>query len=508
MKSIRYLEFPEGFLWGASISGFQTEMGYSEESIDPNSDWWVWVHDPVNLATGLVSGDLPEHGPGYWDLYYIDHEWLERLNLSAFRMGIEWSRIFPRSTEDVKVPIEEEDDIITKVVIEENHLKQLDRIANHNALNHYRKIIEDLRKRKITVFICLNHFTLPIWIHNPLKARDSNLKEGPLGWLSKRTIVEFTKYAAYMAWKLGDMVDYWITFNEPCAFTLAGYIATTSGFPPAIFNPLAFIVSLNNIMTAHARAYEALKTWDGNGKAEIGIIHNVAPVYPLRSEDLEVAKHANYVLNTRIIEALTHGEWDPLLIGEKIQRPDLKNKLDWLGLNYYSRIVVTEIPKEYPRYTKLLDWIPVKGYGSLCEPVSLSRDKRPTSDSGWEIYPEGLRDSLKQFHKFNLPIYITENGIADAKDRLRIHFIVSHIEQVYRAIAEDKVVVKGYFYWSLIDNYEWASGFKMRYGLIYIDYKTKMRIPRPSAFILKEIAMRNALPEYLLEYSKYPNILS
>ena len=502
------MEFPEGFLWGTSISGFQTEMGYSEESIDPSSDWWIWVHDPINLVTGLISGDLPEHGPGYWDLYRVDHMWLKKLSLNAFRMSIEWSRIFPKSTKDVKVSVEKEEDIIVKITVEENHLKQLDKIANHNALNHYRRIIEDLRNQNINIFICLNHFTLPIWIHNPLRARDSKLEEGPLGWISEETIIEFTKYAAYIAWKLGDLIDYWATFNEPCTFTLAGYITTSSGFPPAVFNPLAFVVSLNNIITAHARAYEAIKAWDKNGVARIGIIHSITPVYPLRPEDYEVAEHANYVLNMRILEALTNGEWDPLLIGEKIQRYDLKNKLDWIGINYYTRVIVTEMPEEYPRYTKLLDWMPVKGYGALCKSMPMSKDKRPISDSGWEIYPEGLRDALKQLQRFNLPIYITENGIADAKDRLRIYFIISHVEQMHRAIVEDKVNIKGYFHWSLMDNYEWSYGFKLRFGLLHVDYRTKMRTPRPSAFILKEIAMNNALPEYLLEYSRYPNILS
>jgi beta-galactosidase len=233
------LGFGGKFLWGVSSSGFQFEMGDpSGEGVDANTDWFVWVHDPENIKRGVVSGDFSENGINYWSLYAKDHEIARKLGLNAYRIGLEWSRIFPKSTAAVEVGVERASDgNISSINLDDKALEVLEKLADKKALNHYRLIVEDLRMKGFKVFVCLNHFTLPLWIHNPITARATRLKHGPKGWLDETTVVEFAKYAAYMAYSLGDIVDYWATFNEPMAVCEAGYMLPESGFPPGLSTP-------------------------------------------------------------------------------------------------------------------------------------------------------------------------------------------------------------------------------------------------------------------------------
>ena len=253
--------FPKNFLWGVSTSGFQFEMGDTAgKNVDPNTDWYVWVHDATNIQKGLVSGDLPENGIDYWDLYKKDHNIAKNIGLNAYRIGIEWSRIFPKSTNEVKVGVERASDgNISKIEVDDQAIEELDHMANKEALNHYRTVIKDLKAKGFKVFVCLNHFTLPLWIHNPITVRDTKLSKGPRGWFDGKTIAEFTKYAAYMAWKIGDIVDNWVTFNEPMVIPEAGYIAPESGFPPGLNNFKASKKVARNMVIAHARAYDTIK---------------------------------------------------------------------------------------------------------------------------------------------------------------------------------------------------------------------------------------------------------
>jgi len=171
--------FPADFLWGVSNSGFQFEMGDpSGENIDPNTDWYVWLHDPSNIKKGIVSGDLPEKGVNYWGIYKQDHTIAKKLGLNAYRTGIEWSRIFRASTSNVRVGIEKAPDgNIGKIDVDESALENLEKIADKRAVGHYRDVIEDLRAHNFEVFVCLNHFTLPLWIHNPITVRETRLRE-------------------------------------------------------------------------------------------------------------------------------------------------------------------------------------------------------------------------------------------------------------------------------------------------------------------------------------------
>jgi beta-galactosidase len=496
--------FPEKFLWGASTSGFQFEMGDSAGlNVDSGSDWYLWVHDAANIQKGVVSGDLPENGINYWDLYKKDHNVARKLGLNAYRIGIEWSRIFPKTTSAIEVEHEKtSDDTITKIKVDDSMLQRLEEAANKIAVNHYRAIIEDLRRKGIKVFVCLNHFTLPVWIHNPIIVRDTNLRKGPRGWVDQETIIEFTKYAAYMAWKLGDIVDKWATFNEPSVIPEAGYMVPQSGFPPGLNN---FKVSRKvaiNLTIAHARAYDAIKKadtfkadQDSPSSADVGVIHNVIPAVPLRADydsDIKAAAFLSRLHNHFFPQSIHNGWLDQNLNGLQDKgemKGHLKNRLDWLGVNYYSRSVIRGKKSLLARLFAGIEALPevAENYGFFCQPDSVSAEGRQTTDLGWEIYPEGMLDALKAMQGYGLPLYLMENGIADARDTLRPKFIIDHLKTLDKAINEEKIDVKGYFHWSLTDNYEWAKGFSIKFGLYEVELKTKRRKERKSARIYKNI---------------------
>ena len=496
--------FPENFLWGVSLSGFQFEMGDpAGRNIDPNTDWYVWVHDTVNIRMGTVSGDLPENGVNYWSLYKRDHRIAEALGLNAYRIGIEWSRIFPRSTSTIEVGVEKASDgNIAKIEVDDPALESLEEAANRNAVNHYRALIEDLRARDFKVFVCLNHFTLPLWIHDPITVRDTRLRKGPKGWVNEETITEFTKYAAYVAWKLGDIVDKWATFNEPMIVSETGYVMPQSGFPPALNNFKAFKKAALHTIIAHARAYDAMKRMDmvkadddSLSPADVGLIHNVIPARPLvaeRESDVRAAEFMNRMHNHFFIQSVCNGWLDENLNGVK-DRGELKSyieqRLDWLGVNYYTRSVVKGRKSILSRLFAGIPVIPemAQNYGFLCQPNGTSAEGMPTSDFGWEIYPEGMLEVLKVMKRYERPLYITENGTADSRDALRPRFIINHLKVLDRAINEEKIDIRGYFHWSLTDNYEWAKGFSMKFGLYSVDLETKRRIKRKSAKIYKGI---------------------
>jgi beta-galactosidase len=493
--------FPERFLWGASISGFQFEMGdLSEESLDSNTDWYAWVHDKQNIQNHLVSGDLPEHGVDYWGRYKDDHNIAKKLGFNAYRIGVEWSRIFPNSTANVEVGVERASDgNISDVDIDDAALEALESNADNKALAHYRAIIGNLRSKDIKVFVCLNHFTLPLWIHDPIAVRDTKLRKGPKGWVDEASLVEFAKYAAYTAWKLGDIVDSWATFNEPAVVPETGYLMPQSGFPPAIMNFKAYTKAVVHVALAHARAYDAVKRADtvkadedSSAAADVGVIHNVIPVKPQtdNEDDVNAAKVMDYLHNHYFMQSATKGALKfSFKETGKEAKPYMRDRMDWLGVNYYTRFVVKGRKSVLARLATGMTASPnlLQGYGFACEPRSKSLDGLPTSDFGWEIYPQGILEALNLMKVYGTPMYITESGIADAEDTLRTQFLVDHLKMLDRAVNEEKIDLRGYLHWSLTDNYEWAKGFGMKFGLYAVDLKTKKRTPRKSAEIFNKI---------------------
>jgi len=475
----------------------------SGENIDPNTDWYAWVHDPSNIQKGIVSGDLPERGINCWELYKQDHTIAKKLGLNAYRIGIEWSRVFPTNTSLVEVGVEKASDgNISKIDVEESALEDLEKVADKHAVGHYQDVIEDLRANNFEVFVCLNHFTLPLWAHDPIIVRKTRLRAGPRGWVDENTITEFTKYAAYMASKFGGIVDNWATFNEPSVIPETGYMILDSGFPPGLNNFRASRKVARNLVVAHARAYDAIKKFDivkadeeSDRAANIGLVHSVIPGSPLSSEnksDVKAAELMNIMHNYFVIQAICDGWLDGNLNGAKEKEETkeyLGQRLDWLGVNYYTRLVARGKASIFAKIFAGISVIPeiVPDYGMACKPNSKSADGLPTSDGGWEVYPEGMFEVLRAMKTYGRPLYVTENGIADEKDALRPSYLMEHLKVLGKAMNEEKIDVRGYFHWSLTDNYEWAEGFGQKFGLYSVDSGTKSRKSRNSAEVLKGI---------------------
>ncbi|MEM1528911.1 MAG: beta-galactosidase BgaS [Desulfurococcaceae archaeon] len=498
-------EFPQDFKWGVSQSGFQFEMGDSyHRFIDPNTDWWHWVREPFNISTKLVSGDLPEDGVNYLELYRVDHENARWLGMNAYRIGVEWSRVFLYPTTHIEVDVERDGNGFVKdVKITEETIAELDEVANEDAVSIYRDIILDLRKRGFKVIVNLYHFTLPYWLHNPIKSRSTDLRKGPRGILEEYFPVEFAKFAAYVAYKLGDLVDMWSTITEPMVPIELGYMAPYSGFPPGVNRPDVLPKVFVNMVTAHALAYKAIKRFDrikadadSQEPAEVGIIHNFIPAYAISESQSEIAVHYNHFHNYMLLDAVVKGVVDVGLdMKTYVKSTVLGGTVDWLGVNYYTRIVVRK--KENAPYP-LLDFEAVPGYGYACVPYSTSKIGRWCDGMGWEMFPEGFVEALHMASKYSNALYVTENGTSDPRDLNRASYILSHAYAMLKAI-ESGLTLRGYFHWSINDNYEWPQGFKQKFGLFEVDLITKERKPRPSTKVFKEITSRNAINGDLLK---------
>jgi len=485
--------FGEGFLWGTASSGFQVEMGASAEDTDPNTDWFIWARDEANVERGVVSGGLPENGPGFWRYYKQDLALAARkLNNNAVRLSVEWSRIFPEPTTGILAErTYDHRGNLVRVEITQETMKELEQKANQKAVQRYREILREAMKLKLTIMLNLNHFTLPRWLHDPIACRDNFPHSKSRGWIDSSTVVEFAKYAAFIAYTFGDLVDVWTTLNEPMVVSIQGYLVEPSaGFPPGLNDPDLCLQASRNLAMAHALAYEQMKKWDTKtvskfGPAYVGVIVNPQVYEAYRKdveEDVEAARSYNYFWNEWYLNAVIHGEYDMNLDmkveqGEQVQ--GLIKGCDFIGVNYYNRVMV--------KGEKTMKDSILKGVRVPAE--------RNVTDVGWEIYPRGLMQIVNWiYQKYRRPMIVTENGIADARDKKRSKFLLRHLEQLYNAITREKVPVGGYFHWSLTDNFEWAKGFSKRFGLFRVDYQSKERHPTRAVQLYSDICSRNALP--------------
>lgn len=506
-STARAQEFPGDFLWGTASAGFQSEAGQGRNA-DPGSDWYVWTHDPGNIASGVVSGDLPEQGPGHWDRFREDLDLAAGpLSNNAFRFSIEWSRIFPRSTKGIDVG----------ATIDRRDLQRLDQVADKHAVQHYEKVLKEARKRGITPFVTLHHWTLPTWLHDPLATRAAFAGRGPNdplpslragGWLDRATVAEFRKYSAYVAWKLGRWADYWNTLNEPLVQVTFGFVNVPgligAYWPPGIFSFTAAIEAIVNLELANTAAYDAIKTFDtddvdGDGRAAlVGPVANMiafTPANPASAGDREAAEHADYLFNRLFLNGVVNGDVDVNADGtiQPAERDLHARKADFIGLNYYFRGRVTDAGLPLTPAIPVLDFIPATTYANPSDPA-LPPCPTTCSELGAEIYPEGFRSVIGTADSYGLPVYVTENGIADADDNQRPGYLRSHLRQILLAIEEDGADVRGYFQWSLVDNLEWVFGYQPKFGLYSYDPVTLKRTPRPSAGLYGSIAAANALP--------------
>lgn len=437
----------EDFLWGVAISGFQADMGPNSPP-DKNSDWWVWTHGRENREKGWVK-DVPENGPDFWIHYKQDIDIAKSLGINTFRYEIEWSRIFPKSTIGIL---------------------ELEKVADQNSVKKYREILSYMREKGLKIFLTLNHFTLPIWLHDPIACRDyfSEKKMNdkiddspcfgkPSGWLSETAVREFGKYVAFVAEKFGDLVDLWGPINEPIVIAMNGYLlGNISGFlgygafPPAAGNKNAFDIVFKNLVSAHIIAYDMIHKFDrydadGDGiPAKVSVIYNI-PFY--ESEDKRAEESAWEFTVWRYLDSVVE-------------------KTDVIGINYYNRFQLI--------YAEIL---PDLGIFFLPKPCGGQQEcPYGFSESGWEIYPPGIYEVIKMvWNRYKgIPILITENGVSDAQDKIRSWFIKEHLKYVRKA-KDEGIPVIGYFYWSLIDNLEWTLGYEKKFGLVEVDFSSPER---------------------------------
>jgi beta-glucosidase len=489
---------PNGvFLWGAATSSYQVEGGIN------NNDWNFFTSDDsirqrlykITKPSIFYKGNthrinLKNAGKAckFWekDYYLQDFELAKSLGMNAHKISLEWARIEPKKD-----------------------------VWNEDALSHYREMIKAMKSKGLKPIVALNHLTLPEWVLTPPKnfikklyqnCLPSPLRDLPIGdppkndpfwkslrgWENYETVESFTKYVERVVQYLKDEVDYWITLGEPVASVIGG------GHLAGIYPPGFFLdgnrakATLHNLIEAHVQAYEVITSiddvdadLDGITK-KVGVSHFMVSVSPdksslpfgiLQKRNSQAADNFRYFINDYFLNAVINGEEDLNYLetlkklvrsnNNFIVREKWKNKVDFIGLNYYRRVHIS--------YSKILSLSSAKFLGGVFNNNNNNR-KTPNqllvNDLGWEVYPQGLYEILKSIKQnWDKPILITENGVADANDRIRAPFIIAHLQNLKKAI-DDGIDIIGYLHWSLIDNYEWTEGFRAegKFGLFYINH--------------------------------------
>lgn len=324
---------------------------------------------------------------------------------------------------------------------------------NQKAIDHYIEVLKDLKHRNIKVMLTLHHFTLPIWFAD-------------MGGFAKKENVQwFSKFVKEVVPQLREYVDFWITINEPNIYAMMSYMLGL--WPPGITNNFKAYKVFSNLALAHREAYEIIHDICSDDNPQVGVAHNVISfeTYNKHSfSDWLSVKIVDWVWNHWFIE---------------------KTKVyhDFLGLNYYVHKRVKNIG--------LRNWSDIA--------LEDRGEGRERSDLDWEIFAPGLFDVLVDMNDYGLPIYVTENGISTLNDDQRARYLVSYLKELYHAIQAG-VKVKGYFYWSLLDNFEWDKGLTSRFGLVEVDFKTLDRKIRGSGYLYKRICEENGIDHDLLRF--------
>jgi len=408
------------------------------EGNNTNNQWWAWEQEEGHIKGGGKSG----LANNWWQDTTPDFDYAAQMGLNALRLSIEWSRV------------EMEPGRIDTAV-----------------LDRYRKMLRALRERDIEPMVTLHHFSNPMWL------------EERGGWGSPRVVAYFTRYVEQVVRALGDEVTLWCTINEPNVYTYQSFMR--GDFPPGQQNSRAGFSALRHMLKAHAAAYKTIHRLQEN--AQVGLAHNVRffdPANPRNPLDRWVAGIQDRSFNEVTLKAVWNGRWlFPVGFGPAL---GLRHTLDWIGINYYTRDRVafdrTAKNSFYGRAThapdaELLDG----GYG--------------------ELYAKGMFRAIKRLSTMGIPIYITENGVPDADDDQRPRALLLHLHQMWRAI-QNNILVKGYYHWTLTDNFEWAEGWELPFGLIAFDPETQTRTLRRSADLYTALARGNAItPEIVDAYA-------
>jgi beta-glucosidase len=447
------LHFPKKFIWGAATSAYQIE-GAAHEDGRGDSIW-----DRFSRIPGKTfNGDTGEIACDHYHRFEDDIRLMADLGLKAYRFSIAWTRILP----DGKGAV------------------------NERGLDFYERLVDELLRANITPWVALYHFDLP-------QALDD---EG--GWTNRETADHFAHYTDIVSRRLGDRVKHWATFNEPLCIALLGYYTGehAPGRQDQTFKEVN--AAIHHVFLAHGKAVPLLRANSADSK--VGIMLNIYPINPATDSEADRAAAARF--------DRFHNGWFSLpvlsgaypadmlaMFGEAA--PDIRPgdmgliapPLDFVGLNYYTRMVVADDP-------------------AASDPLKIRMVRVESSDytaMDWEIYPAGLGELLARMHREfpQIDLYVAENGCATndsldsggmVHDASRIEYLTKHLHVLHQAI-ESGIPVKGYFVWSLMDNFEWAFGYSKRFGLVYVDFPTQRRIKKDSFRFYRDVIRDNSAPE-------------
>jgi beta-glucosidase len=445
---MRRSDLPEGFVVGSATAAYQIE-GATREDGRGESIWDTFSRVPGAIVDG-TTGDVADD---HYHRWAEDVDLMSDLGFGAYRFSIAWPRIQPDGRGR----------------------------PNQAGIDFYRRLAESLRERGVTPWATLYHWDLP----QALEDRG--------GWLQRDTARRFADYAHEVADRLSDVVSEWITLNEPWCSSFLGYASGIHAPGRALGSRAAH--AAHHLLLGHGLALEALRA--AAPEARVGISLNLYPVEPAGDSggDADAARRIDGLSNRLFLEPVLAGTYPADVLEdlgetrwfeENATEEDLRSisaPIDFLGVNYYSRHIVASAsapaagapPSTYP--------------GS--EHVRMVDTGAPATQMGWEVHPDGMLDALRMASDLapELPLYITENGAAypdseDADGRIddgeRTEYLQAHLEAARDAVAAG-LPLRGYFLWTLMDNWEWSWGFSRRFGIVHVDYRTQTRTPKRSA---------------------------
>jgi beta-glucosidase len=429
------MSFPVGFAWGTATASYPIEGAVAEDGRS-KSIWDTFSHTPGKVANG-DTGDVADD---HYHRYAEDVGLMADLGVGYYRFSLAWPRIQPDGRGAL----------------------------NQQGLDFYARLIEALLEHDIIPWVTLYHWDLP------------QVLEDAGGWPNRDTAERFAEYAQATHAALGDRVQWWTTLNEPWCSSILGYGA--GAHAPGRTDDTDAVRASHHLLLGHGLAVNAMRAADTGHN--YGITLNLSPTDPAGPGDEDAARRADGIANRHFLDPLFKGTY-PDDLGfptDHIQDGDLKTistALDFFGINYYFRTVVTSgEPKPHSIWP----------FNHDIEPVDRGL---PKTDMGWEIDAPGLYDLLTRVARDypGTPLFVTENGCAfdtGVHDPDRVEYLRTHFAAAERAIA-DGVDLRGYFVWSLLDNFEWAYGYSKRFGLIDVNYETLERTPKDSARFYSEV---------------------
>ncbi len=458
--------FPQDFLWGSATASYQIEGAATEGGRAP-SIWDTFSHTPGRV----LAGDTGDVAADHYHRWAEDVDVMAALGLRAYRFSIAWPRIVPGGSGPV----------------------------NQEGVDFYSRLVDGLLERGIEPVATLYHWDLPQTL------------EDAGGWPVRDTALRFAEYAEKIGSALGDRVCTWTTLNEPWCSAFLGY--SSGAHAPGRTEPAASLAAAHHLNLGHGLAIQALRSVVAP-TANMSVTLNLHHVRGVSDADADAVRQVDAVANRVFLGPMLQGAYPQDLLDDtrgltdwSFVRPedlrDARQPIDVLGVNYYNPTLVRTWDGHSPRGT-------ADGHGQTsaspwpgCDRVEFVRQPGPYTEMGWPIDATGLTDLLERLHRDHpgLPLMITENGAAFADevapdgsvhDDRRVAYLHDHIEAVGRAL-DAGVDVRGYFVWSLMDNFEWAYGYSKRFGIVHVDYDSQKRTWKDSAFWYRDVIARNGL---------------